>query len=248
MSLHDAQDRRLDPDAFSGAVFDLDGVVTRTAAVHAAAWKEIFDAFLRQRAQRTGTPFRPFERDDYLRHVDGRPRYEGVATFLASRDIELDRGTPEDLPERDTVCGLGNRKNAAFHEILDRDGVEVFDSTTALIGRLRARGVRTALVSSSRNARRCSNAPAFPTSSTPSSMATIWRGSACAANPRPISSAQRPSGWASAGSGCRGRGCDLRGRGGARGGFGLIVGVDRGGRPADWQRRAPTWWWQTWAS
>ncbi len=139
--------------AFDAAIFDLDGVVTRTARVHAASWKRLFDDFLRRRAARTGEPFRPFTDEDYRRHVDGLPRLDGVAGFLASRGIELPRGRNDDPPGDGTVLALGNRKNALFREVLASDGVEVFDTTVALIDRLRRDGTATALVSSSRNAR-----------------------------------------------------------------------------------------------
>lgn len=138
---------------FSAAVFDLDGVVTRMATVHAAAWKQLFDDFLARRAKRTGAAFKAFDaRADYYRYVDGKPRYDGVRSFLAARGIALPQGTPDDPPERATVCGLGNRKDQYFTERLARDGVEVFESTVDLIRRLRAAGVGTALVSSSNNA------------------------------------------------------------------------------------------------
>lgn len=139
---------------FDAAVFDLDGVVTRTARVHAASWKRLFDEYMNQRATLTEEPFRPFDiEQDYRRYVDGKPRYEGIASFLESRGIVLPWGDPSDLPDRETICGLGNRKNLYFHDSLKEDGVEVFDSTVAFIRRLRHREVRTALVSSSRNAR-----------------------------------------------------------------------------------------------
>ncbi len=138
---------------FSAAVFDLDGVVTRTATVHAAAWKQLFDVFLARRSKRTGEPFKPFDASaDYYHYVDGKPRYDGVRSFLAARGIALPQGTPDDPPSRATVCGLGNRKDGFFTERLARDGVEVFESTVELIRRLRAADIRTALVSSSNNA------------------------------------------------------------------------------------------------
>ncbi|HEX3268392.1 MAG TPA: beta-phosphoglucomutase family hydrolase [Gaiellaceae bacterium] len=133
-------------------IFDLDGVVTRTAEVHAEAWKQLFDEYLAARARRLGEPFRPFDRSsDYRRFVDGKPRYEGVASFLGSRGIELPFGSSEDPEERETVCGLGNRKNRYFQEALARRGVDPYPSTLELIAALRRRGVRTAIVSSSRN-------------------------------------------------------------------------------------------------
>src|SRR5690606_10462672 len=121
----------VDPGRFDAVVTDLDGVVTDTASVHAAAWKQLFDRFLAARAERTGTAFVPFDAEDYRRYVDGKSRYDGVRDFLASRGIELPYGDPDD-PGTDgpeTVCGLGNRKDASFLERLERDGVRVFDST-----------------------------------------------------------------------------------------------------------------------
>lgn len=133
---------------YAAFVLDTDGVITRTADVHAAAWKELFDAFL---ASREGPPQRPFDQDDYLRHVDGRPRYDGVATFLASRGIELERGDPTDPPTAETVCGLGNRKNVSFRDQIARHGVAVFAATVALVERARSLGVGVAAVSASEN-------------------------------------------------------------------------------------------------
>ncbi|GAA3494821.1 beta-phosphoglucomutase family hydrolase [Streptomyces prasinosporus] len=138
------------PDGILACLFDLDGVVTRTAAVHAAAWKEMFDAFLRERE---GDGFRPFDADDYDAYVDGRPRADGVRTFLASRGIELPEGTPDDPPGAGTVHGLGNRKNALLLERIRTDGVEAYDGTLRYIEAVRARGLRTAIVSSSANCR-----------------------------------------------------------------------------------------------
>lgn len=134
-------------------MLDLDGVVTRTANLHAASWKELFDEFLRRWSERTNGHQSPFDIEtDYLLHVDGKPRYQGVEAFLASRSIELPYGNAEDPPDQATICGLGNRKNEIFNTMLARDGVEVFESSLDLIRRLRAAGVRTALVTSSKNA------------------------------------------------------------------------------------------------
>lgn len=126
----------------SGAVlFDLDGVITPTAIIHEQAWAELF-------ADHDYVP------EDYLAHIDGKPRYDGVATFLASRGIELPTGEPTDPPEAETVCGLGNRKNALFNRILDRDRLEPYPGTVAVLDLLDGGGVPQAIVSSSRNARR----------------------------------------------------------------------------------------------
>lgn len=142
----------VDLAAFDAGVFDLDGVITRTAHVHAAAWKRLFDEYLQRRATQRGEAFRPFELpDDYLQHVDGKPRYDGVRDFLQARGIVLPDGTPDDPPEHETVCGLGNRKNALFRELLAQLGVEVFDSSIAFIRALREAGLKTAVVSSSEN-------------------------------------------------------------------------------------------------
>lgn len=133
-------------------LFDLDGVVTQTAAAHAAAWKRLFDDYLALRARREGTSVRPFDADaDYRLYVDGKPRYDGVRSFLRSRGITLDDGDPSDPPGRETVCGLGNTKDQYFAEHLARFGVEPYPSTLALIDRLRDRGVRTAVVSASKH-------------------------------------------------------------------------------------------------
>jgi alpha,alpha-trehalase len=137
-------------DAF---LFDLDGVVTRTATLHARAWKRLFDEFL---SGLDGDPkrFAPFRLpEDYLAYVDGKPRYEGVHAFLQARAIELPWGDPEDFPEARTVRGLGNRKDRYFNEVLAQEGVEVFPTTIDLIDTLRRRSVGTACVSSSKNCR-----------------------------------------------------------------------------------------------
>jgi len=138
------------PEEIKACLFDLDGVVTRTAVVHAAAWKEMLDAFLRDRE---GEHFRPFDDHDYDEYVDGLPRADGVRTFLASRGIELPDGNPDDPPGAETVHGLGNRKNALVLEKIRTDGVEAYDDTLAYIRAARAQGLRTAIVSSSANCR-----------------------------------------------------------------------------------------------
>jgi trehalose 6-phosphate phosphatase len=132
-------------------IFDTDGVVTRTATVHAAAWKALFNEYLRRRADATGQQFVAFSDEDYVRYVDGRSRYEGVEEFLASRDIVLPPGEPDDAPDRETVCGLGNRKNEHFVAQVRNHGVEPFHSTLELARRLRERRIRTAVVSASEN-------------------------------------------------------------------------------------------------
>lgn len=137
---------------FDAWLFDLDGIITDTASVHAAAWKKMFDDYLKRVADRDSAPFEPFEIDpDYFRYVDGKPRYNGVDSFLRSRGIELDWGSPEDGPDAETVCGLGNRKNAMFNDVLKEQGADVFQTSVDLVRRLRKDGKHVAVVTSSKN-------------------------------------------------------------------------------------------------
>jgi beta-phosphoglucomutase family hydrolase len=139
-------------ERFDAVLFDLDGVLTDTASVHATCWKKMFDAFLQQRAEKMGDTFKPFEIDtDYVAYVDGKARYEGVLSFLESRGISLSYGTPEDSPDMETVCGLGNRKANMVLETLENDGVEVYEGSVRLVRHLRELGIKTAVVSSSKN-------------------------------------------------------------------------------------------------
>jgi beta-phosphoglucomutase family hydrolase len=140
------------PERITACLFDLDGVLTDTASVHTRAWKAMFDAYLRTRAQRTGEPFVTFDAGaDYQRYVDGRRREDGVRTFLASRGIVLPDGGPDDAPDAETVHGLGNRKNEMFHETLRRDGIEVFEGSRRYLEDASAAGLGIAVVSSSAN-------------------------------------------------------------------------------------------------
>ena len=140
------------PDGVAACLFDMDGVVTQTAVVHAAAWKEMFDDFLRERAKSTGTEFVPFDpHADYDAYVDGKPRLDGTRAFLESRGIELPEGTPDDPPGTPTVNGLSNRKNDLVLAKLAKDGVPVYDGTITYIHAVRERGIATAIVSSSAN-------------------------------------------------------------------------------------------------
>ncbi|MDD2203900.1 MAG: HAD-IA family hydrolase [Bacteroidales bacterium] len=135
-------------------IFDLDGVITKTAVVHSAAWKEMFDEYLHYRTDTLGEPFVEFSHEtDYIKYVDGKPRYKGVADFLTSRNIVLPYGSPEDAPGFDTVCALGNKKNNKFNEIIKKDGVELYDSTIEFIHQLHKKGVKIAVASSSKNCR-----------------------------------------------------------------------------------------------
>ena len=141
----------IDWKAYEAVLFDLDGVLTATAALHARAWKRMFDDFLAARASRSGAAPASFELPrDYAHYVDGLPRYDGVRSFLAARRLDLPDGSPEDPPDRETVCGLGNRKQQLFAELLASEGVEVYPGSVAVVRYLVARGVRTGVVSSSR--------------------------------------------------------------------------------------------------
>lgn len=140
------------PDGTAACLFDLDGVLTRTASVHAAAWKEMFDGYLRERARRTGEPFVPFDiAKDYGPYVDGKKREDGTRSFLESRGIELPEGDPDDPPDAETIRGLGDRKNALVLELIEEKGVERFDGSIDYVRAVRDAGLRTAVVSSSAN-------------------------------------------------------------------------------------------------
>jgi beta-phosphoglucomutase family hydrolase len=140
------------PDVVTACLFDMDGVVTRTATVHDKAWTQMFDEFLRDRSAGTGEKFVPFDPDsDYDEYVDGKPRLEGTRSFLASRGIELPEGSPDDPPGAPTVCGLSNRKNNLVLEVLKRDGVQVYEGSRQYVTAARTAGMKTAIVSSSAN-------------------------------------------------------------------------------------------------
>jgi beta-phosphoglucomutase family hydrolase len=140
------------PDDVKACLFDMDGVVTQTAVVHAAAWKEMFDDFLRQHAESTRTAFVPFDTHaDYDAYVDGKPRLDGTRSFLQSRGIELPEGTPDDPPGTLTIYGLSNRKNELVLAKLAAGGVQVYEGTVTYIRSVRDQGISTALVSSSAN-------------------------------------------------------------------------------------------------
>lgn len=142
------------PDSVHACLFDLDGVLTPTAEVHAAAWKQMFDGYLRERAQRTGRTFVPFdEKDDYDELVDGKPRYDGVRSFLASRHIDLPEGHDDDPASTETVRGLGNRKNEIVQRLLREEGIEPYEGSLRYLRAARDAGLHRAVVSSSNNCR-----------------------------------------------------------------------------------------------
>ncbi len=142
------------PDAVTACLFDLDGVLTETAKVHDRAWKQTFDEYLRRRAERSGEPFTEFDPvGDYDAYVDGKPRYDGVRSFLESRGITLPEGRPSDPPDAETICGIGNRKNTLVLKLIREDGVEPYPGSVRFVKAAREAGLRRAVVSSSANAR-----------------------------------------------------------------------------------------------
>jgi alpha,alpha-trehalase len=151
--LSSCRNREIDLSEIAAVIFDTDGVLTDTAIVHAQTWKQLFDEYLKKRSERSGEKLQLFDiNNDYLRYVDGKPRYDGVKSFLESRGISLPQGSPGDSPDEETICGLGNRKNRSFVERLRREGAKPYDSSIGFIQQLKTRGLRTAVISASRNA------------------------------------------------------------------------------------------------
>jgi beta-phosphoglucomutase family hydrolase len=139
-------------DRYDAVLLDLDGVITDTANLHAACWKQMFDEYLRKRAAQSGEAFHPFDlASDYRLYVDGKPRFDGVRDFLASRGMQLREGSRNDPPQAETVGGLGNRKNDLVNEVIEREGVEPYPGSVALIRQLREEGFKIAVVTSSQN-------------------------------------------------------------------------------------------------
>jgi len=146
------QKNPITPDKFDAVFFDLDGVITATAKVHAKCWKIMFDEYLKKRSAEKGEPFRPFDIEtDYRLYVDGKPRFDGVRDFLTSRKIDLPEGTHEDPPNAETVGGLGNHKNDLINEVIKTDGVEAYEGTITLARQIRDAGIKIAVVTSSQN-------------------------------------------------------------------------------------------------
>jgi trehalose-phosphatase len=141
----------IQPDKLEAFIFDLDGVLTDTASLHYAAWKRTFDEFLEKRPRREGAPYLPFKRSDYLDYVDGKPRYDGVKDFLASRHISIPWGNEHEGPTGETVCGLGNRKDRYYLSLLRKKGPKLYPTSVEFIRSVRDHGLKTAIISSSRN-------------------------------------------------------------------------------------------------
>src|ERR1700756_2964838 len=145
-------ERAIIRERYDAVLLDLDGVITDTASVHAACWKQMFDEYLQKRATEKAEAFRPFDiTTDYRLYVDGKPRFDGVRDFLTSRGIHLPEGHPGDPPEAETVGGLGNRKNDLVNKIIEDIGVEPYEGSVRLIRQLRDRGFKIAVVTSSQN-------------------------------------------------------------------------------------------------
>jgi len=140
------------PDRYDAVLLDMDGVVTDTASIHATCWKTMFDEYLQKRANQYGEPLRAFDiATDYKVYVDGKPRYRGVQDFLKSRGIVLPQGTPDDSPNAETICGLGNRKNELVNEVLASKGASAYPGSIAFLRYLRQSHIKTAVVTSSQN-------------------------------------------------------------------------------------------------
>ena len=223
----------VDPDRYDAVIFDMDGVITDTAGVHAQAWKRLFDDFLREHAEATGTPFEPFDIErDYLRHVDGKVRHDGVRDFLATRGIELPEGADGDRAEAATIRALGTRKNGYFVAAIEDNGAETFPAAVGLVRELREAGVATAIISASRNASRVLAAAGIGTlfAARVCGDTTAELGLAGKPDPAVFLEAARRLGVTperavvveDAESGVAA---------GAAGGFGLVLGVDHAGRP-----------------
>jgi len=139
------------PARISTCLFDLDGVLTHTAAIHFDAWKQTFDEYLRVRATTTSEQFQPFEMSDYLQYVDGKPRAEGVRSFLVSRGVHLDDGQPGDPPGSETIFGIGNRKHELVLRLMEEKGVEAFEGSRTYVKAVQSAGLKAAVVSASTN-------------------------------------------------------------------------------------------------
>lgn len=222
---------RFDWSRYEAVLFDLDGVLTPTAKVHASAWKRAFDDVL---AHLVGPDFEPFDTDrDYRRYVDGRPRYDGVATFLASRDIDLPRGHPSDPPGRDTICAVGNLKNQLIKQVLEEEGVEAYPGSIALLDYLDGTGIKLAIVSASANATAVLEAAGIRDRFEAQVDGIVARELDLAGKPRPdpfVEAARRLG--AAPGVSVVVEDAVAGVEAGVAGGFGAVIGVDRHDDPA----------------
>lgn len=225
-------------DLLDAVIFDLDGVITDTASVHHAAWKKMFDQWLAERTEVEGEDHRSFSDDDYYLYVDGKPRYDGVESFLASRGISLARGDPGDPPTAETACGLGNRKDELFLALLRERGVVSFPSSIELLQRLRANGTRTAVISASRNCAAVLDA---------AGIAQLFDAKVDGVDADALGLQGKPDPAVFLEAACRlgvepGRAAVVEDalagvEAGRRGRFGLVVGIDRGGHGGELRAR-----------
>lgn len=226
---------RIEWSRYDAALFDLDGVITPTADVHMRAWSAMFNAYLAERAQARGLPpYAPYTDQDYFDFVDGKPRYDGVRSFLGARGIVLPEGEATDPTDRETVCGVGNRKNDFFLRVLADEGVEPYPGSVRLLDSLRALGVPMAIVSSSRNA------PAVLAAADVADYFPVVVHGGLAADlglpgkPAPDTFLHAARALGATASGSVVIEDALSGvAAGAAGGFGLVVGVDRGAGAAE---------------
>jgi len=220
------------PPSIEACLFDLDGVLTQTARVHARAWKETFDAFLKDRARKTGEEFRPFDEvRDYDEYVDGKPREEGVRSFLAARRISLPEGSENDQADADTVHGLANRKDALFLQLIHTHGVEAFEGSVRYVHAARAANLKLAVVTSSRHCSEVLTAAHMQGLFDAQMDGNVADARGLAGKPAPDTylEAARMVGTAPAGSAVYEDA--LAGvQAGRAGRFGLVVGVDRSGQ------------------
>ena len=218
--------------ALDAAVFDLDGVITFTARVHAEAWKELFDSYLRLRVARGEEPFRPFDAAvDYRSYIDGRLRTDGVKTFLASRGITLPFGDSSDPPERETINGLGNRKDRLFLEHIGRDGVDVDNDAVHFVRELRGNGVPVGVASSSKNTKLVLDRAGLGELFDARVDGTLSERLGLAGKPRPdiFLACLKMLGVERASRSLVAEDAIAGVEAGRAGGFGLVLGVDRGG-------------------
>jgi beta-phosphoglucomutase family hydrolase len=218
----------------SACLFDLDGVLTPTARVHAQAWKKVFDEYLQARAEKTGEPLRPFDEvNDYDTYVDGKPREDGVRSFLASRHIDLPEGSEDDSPEAESVHGLGNRKDQAFLNLIRKNGVEPYDGSLRYVRAARDVGLRLAVVTSSRHCKEVLKAAGMSDFFDAQIDGNVARAAGLKGKPAPDTylEAAKMLGKTAASSAVYED--SLAGvEAGRAGGFGMVIGVDRVGQSA----------------
>lgn len=219
------------PAGITACLFDLDGVLTQTAKVHAHAWSAAFDEFLRRHAAQTGRDFVPFSSQDYISQVDGKRRADGVRDFLLSRDIVLPEGSPYDPPGSATVYGVGNSKNILLLEMIDRDGVEVYEGSVRYAKAVRAAGLSTAVVSSSANTEQVLNVTGLAELFDLRVDGITARKRSLAGKPAPDTYLDAAKSLGRAVAECAVFEDALAGvEAGQAGGFGFVVGVDRSGQ------------------